>query len=170
MSVEAERSGKAGDDAKMLNTKKLAIGWRGAVCAAMVLCVAGVSRGQTKASGRDTARGPDPTGAMLRSWILPGWGQWYNGRKTKAAVVFVAEVGLAGYALWQDHLASQSATAEERLAREDRRNAALWWLAGVVLLSGLEAYVDAHLAGFDVAPNLSVEARAGPAVGLSVRF
>ena len=30
----------------------------------------------------------------MRSLAVPGWGQWYNEKKLKAAVVFAAELGI----------------------------------------------------------------------------
>ena len=114
---------------------------------------------------RDTTRLPDPRGAMLRSIVFPGWGQWYNGKKLKAAAVFAVEVGLIANAVYQNFLAGQASSEAERFVYTDRRNQSLWWLAGAILLSSLDAYVDAQLAGFDVGPDLSRAPAGGVVVG-----
>jgi|GEM_PF-1024301 hypothetical protein len=129
---------------------------RSVVVAAVGLGLIVPSALPAEAGKRDSLRLPNPTAAMIRSWLFPGWGQWYNGRKWKAAVFFTAEAGLIGYAVWENRRAAESTTEEERFQHQDRRNLALWWLAGAALLSGLEAYVDAHLAGFDVSSDLSL--------------
>ncbi len=120
---------------------------------------------------RDTTRLPDPRGAMLRSILFPGWGQWYNGKKLKAGLVFAVETGLVANAVYQNSLASRATDERERFVYIDRRNQSLWWLAGAVLLSSLDAYVDAQLAGFDVGPDLSWVPGRGLTVGakLSLR-
>ncbi len=103
---------------------------------------------------------------MTRSAILPGWGQWTNGRPWKAIGVTAMELG-AGWATLSAHQ-----DANDALARLDAANAALddqaaaqatadydaaynrrstWaWILGTTLaLSMLDAYVDAHLLQFD---------------------
>lgn len=137
------------------------------VSAVFVLLISRGASAQEADSSRMTGRLPNPTAAMVRSFILPGWGQWYNGRKWKAGLFFAAEVGLAAYALYQDQMAASAATYEDRFYCEDRRNLAFWWMAGTALLAGLDAYVDAHLAGFDVSEDLSVAPSLRPGVGLA---
>lgn len=46
----------------------------------------------------DTLRfNPDPTGALLRSAVFPGWGQLYNRKYIKSAVVAAGEILLIFY-------------------------------------------------------------------------
>ncbi len=96
-----------------------------------------------------------PRGAMLRSLAVPGWGQWYNGKKTKAVIIAGGEIGLIVDAIVLNQLAMAAKTADERYFYRDNRSLALWWLAGVILYSMADAYVDAHLYRFDESPDLS---------------
>ncbi|MBC7187323.1 MAG: hypothetical protein H5U38_09845 [Calditrichaeota bacterium] len=92
---------------------------------------------------------------MVRSLLVPGWGQWYNGKKWKAALAFGAEAGLAANAVVQNQYLQR---AEDPAAREyylSNRNTSNWILALVVLLSMLDAYVDAHFSDFDESPELT---------------
>ena len=58
------------------------------VLVALLWIPAGASAQQTDTVPVDTARGPSPAGAMLRSMILPGWGQLATGAEVRAAVYF----------------------------------------------------------------------------------
>ncbi|MDZ7291222.1 MAG: DUF5683 domain-containing protein [candidate division KSB1 bacterium] len=97
----------------------------------------------------------NPTGAMLRSLALPGWGQFYNGKYFKAALAFGAETGLVATAIYWNQRAVRTTDRDERLFYQNNRNTALWWLVGTILYSMLDAYVDASLSDFDESPNLS---------------
>jgi hypothetical protein len=104
-----------------------------------------------------------PTGAMLRSLAVPGWGQWYNGKKFKAVLAAGGELGLVVDAIWLNQLAVRSSNEYDRLYYQDNRSLAIWWLAGVILYSMADAYVDAHLFKFDESPALSMQpASSGP--------
>lgn len=96
----------------------------------------------------------DPTGAMLRSMIVPGWGQWYNGKRFKAFLVFGAEAGLIANTIYQNQKVQSSSTELEREFYLENRRLSNWWLAGVILYSMIDAYVDAHLSDFDESPDL----------------
>lgn len=99
---------------------------------------------------------PSPKGAMVRSIIFPGWGQWYNGKKIKAGLVFLTETGIIGGAIfWQNKKQNAQNPIDEEFYL-DNRNLAFWYLGGAILLSLADAYVDAHLAGFDVSPDLGL--------------
>jgi hypothetical protein len=99
-------------------------------------------------------------GALLRSVAVPGWGQLYNHKYVKSAVVFGAEsFFLIKAAQWWKKTEDQYDRVQETssgrdfntyINYRDRRNDYLW-LAGLsVFLSMFDAYVDAHLSGFDV--------------------
>jgi hypothetical protein len=92
-----------------------------------------------------------PTGVMLRSLAVPGWGQATNRSWIKAAIVAGGEIAL-GAALISDSRKLSRLTADdpEYSAVFDRRQREAWWLGGLVFLSMVDAYVDAHLKGFDV--------------------
>lgn len=103
----------------------------------------------------DSSRLPDPTGAMIRSILFPGWGQWYNGKRWKAALVFVVEAGIVANALYWDRKMKEATTSRERAWAQENRNVSFWYLGLAILISMGDAYIDAHLAGFDVSPDLS---------------
>ncbi len=103
-----------------------------------------------------------PMGALLRSVAVPGWGQFYNRKYLKSAVVFGAEATFLTMAAvdWNrmnehkknfqnpDHPARYWEFDQFEFY-EDRRNMFLWITAGIVFLSMFDAYVDAHLYNFE---------------------
>ena len=92
-----------------------------------------------------------PWGAVLRSAILPGWGQVYNQKYIKAGVVFSVNAAL----LWQilDYNKKWEDTKSESF--RDRRNLYTWYFGLAYLLTLVDAYVDATLFGFDDAMEIS---------------
>lgn len=114
--------------------------------------------GDTLKSGSAAARRPgkNPTGAMLRSLALPGWGQWYNGKRFKAVVVAGVEVGLVVDAIVQNQLAAASEDFYSREFYRNNRSLAIWWLGAAILYSMADAYVDAHLFDFDDSLDLTL--------------
>ena len=96
----------------------------------------------------------NPTGAMLRSIVFPGWGQWYNEKRFKAVLVFGVEVGIVVNTIRQNQKVQASKSDLEREFYLENRRLSNWWLAGAILLSTIDAYVDAHLYHFDESPNL----------------
>ena len=119
----------------------------------------------TKVSEPDTLmKGKSPTGALLRSVIFPGGGQFYNHKYLKGLVVFGTETTFITLAAieWsranthKKNFQNPNYPYSERLWEfeqyqfyEDRRNLFLWITAGVVFLSMFDAYVDAQLYNFD---------------------
>ncbi len=111
---------------------------------------------------------PSPTGAMVRSIIFPGWGQWYNHKKLKALLVFATESGIITTAVYWQRQSKRAPTHGEHDFDLDNRNLAFWYLGGAILLSMADAYIDAQLAGFDVSPDLSWQ-HGQPAFGFTLR-
>ncbi len=101
---------------------------------------------------------PSAHGALLRSAVLPGWGQFYNGRPVKG-LFFGAASATALTSVVVKHRRIRSApTPEEHQDRTARRNSRLLYFALSVALAAIDAYVDAHLADFgDVPSGFSVE-------------
>ncbi len=111
---------------------------------------------EKKVSARaDSVRLPSPRGAMIRSILFPGWGQYYNGKKLKAAFVFAVETGIISATVYWNGRAKRAQDAEHRSLYLEYRNRGIWYLGLAILLSVGDAYVDAQLAGFDVSPDLS---------------
>lgn len=112
---------------------------------------------QSDTAEADTARIiKSPRGAMLRSLILPGWGQLYNGKFIKAAV-FIAAESFIMYMYKKNHNNMKKAvSASEREYYMDQRNAYGWYMALAIILSITDAYVDAYLVNFDKDMKLSI--------------
>lgn len=104
-----------------------------------------------------------PMGALVRSVVIPGGGQFYNHKYIKGVVV----AGVESYfiykaAHWWGKTEDQynyvqtlpdnqkSAPFATYLSYRNRRNDFLWLTALTVFVSMFDAYVDAHLSGFDV--------------------
>jgi hypothetical protein len=97
----------------------------------------------------------------MRSAVVPGWGQATNGQWVKAALFAGAEGALLWGIVDEDRLRSEaSRNARERPEEAffwkdqadrhgERKRSYLWWTAFTILLSVGDAYVDAHLRGFD---------------------
>jgi hypothetical protein len=108
--------------------------------------------------------GKSPTGALVRSVVFPGGGQFYTHNYLKGLVVFGTETTFITLAAveWsranvhKKNFQNPHYPYSERLWEfdqyqfyEDQRNLFLWITAGVVFLSMFDAYVDAQLYNFD---------------------
>jgi hypothetical protein len=103
-----------------------------------------------------------PFWVMMRSAIVPGWGQLHNGKWWKAILLGGAESAFIYGVFYEDHLADQAAEKSRQRPDEEsfwrsvssrhkaNKRDYLWWGAFTILLSVGDAYVDAHLRGFDV--------------------
>ncbi len=121
----------------------------------------------------------NPTAALLRSAVLPGWGQFYNDEPVKGLVMGGVELGLLAL-LVGEHIAAESArydfaesgdpADEERYISHRENRLDLIWLTSAAWLYGmLDAYVDAHLFGF-VQENERFEKDIGIGAALFLRF
>ncbi|MBM3306773.1 MAG: hypothetical protein FJY74_00370 [Candidatus Eisenbacteria bacterium] len=129
-----------------------------------------------------------PTTAIVAGVAYPGLGQLVVGSELKAAAVGAAQAFLVGSVVLEDRWAREALRAhnetgsaadyEDYSRHYDRRTAFAWWALAVGLLSVADAYVDAHLLGFDepLIPgrrDADQEALSGSGalrVGLAVRF
>ncbi len=115
-----------------------------------------------------------PTGAILRSLALPGWGQYYVESYWKVPL-FLGAAGTCTYFIIDNNNSFNEKQKQidkallnnpndpnitlYKLQREtyrDNRDQAAFFLAGVYLLSAVDAYVGAHLFDFDVSDNISL--------------
>jgi len=149
--------------------------FRAAIFLLGVLALANVCRAQTAAvpTPRDSTatrlafkKKSSPRSVMLRSLVVPGWGQYYNRQHLKAALVGGAEVGLVVTAIYWNGKANGANNRDDKLFYQNNRNTANWFLLGTVVLSLLDAYVDASLADFDESPDLSFTPAATRAGGV----
>jgi len=93
-----------------------------------------------------------PKSAMIRSAIIPGWGQWSNGKKIKS----IAVASIEGYLLynfvdyWKKYNMAVNEENEQdiELFRNERSKYG-WWLFLGHILSLMDAYVDAYLTDFN---------------------
>ncbi len=108
---------------------------------------------------QDTIETKSPTGAMLRSLALPGWGQFYNGKWFKGVLAMGVETGLVLNAIYLDAQLDNSTDPFNQEFYRNNRNLSFWWLGATILLSMLDAYVDAHLYHFDESSDLSFQCR-----------
>ena len=90
--------------------------------------------------------GKSPTQAMIRSLLLPGWGQVYNDKKIKGALVATAEISsVVAFFVRRDQISREVVPVGE----PPKRNLYLLTTIGIVFYSVVDAFVDAHLDGFD---------------------
>jgi hypothetical protein len=116
---------------------------------------------------------------LLKSFVLPGWGQFYNEEPVKGLLYGAAELGLLGLVLYEN--------SEARYARDmfmetelpywqnnydthsSLRRDFIWYTAGAWIVGMLDAYVDASLFSFE-AENRKFENDAGFGAGLVINF
>ena len=130
---------------------------------------------KTDTVAADSLALPSPRGAFLRSAVVPGWGQYYNGKPFRA-VAFCG--GVASLVAWAVSAQQELGRLDDELtnlrqtspgswyqielleqAHQDqaaRRNTRVLYVALGVTFTALEAYVDAHLASLDEEPKLSL--------------
>ena len=138
---------------------RLACGWTSLLLALLAGHPAGAAGAETDSTRTDTL--PSAHGALLRSAVLPGWGQFYNGRPVKG-LFFGAASATALTSVVVEHRRIRSApTPEAHQDRTARRNSRLLYLVLSVALAAIDAYVDAHLADFGT--EMQVEMRRGKA-------
>lgn len=141
-----------------------------------MLVMAIVPQGYCQAPDSAEVRKTNPTGALLRSAFVPGWGQLYN-RKYIKAVIFAAGEGWLVYGIYDDWKKAnrhednfksafddpiyQAAEFEKYESARDSRNLKMWFLAAAIFYSMFDAYVDAQLSDFEQADK-AFEVYLGP--------
>lgn len=119
------------------------------VFVALLLLAPSLSPAEEAAADSSVA-GPTPRGALWRSLLLPGWGQFYNGKPLKGLVLGGISAGLAVGALRAANDVDGAPTPEIHQDRAARRNTRILYVAMAFTVSALDAYIDAHLATLDV--------------------
>ncbi len=104
-----------------------------------------------------------PWGAVLRSAVIPGWGQFYNESYLKIPVIWGLGIWF-GYE-WQQYndlyvayrnRFNRSGSANDRsnqIFYRDQRDLFTIYMVIVYLANLIDAYVDANLFDFDVSEN-----------------
>jgi hypothetical protein len=127
-------------------------------------------------------------GAVLRSAVLPGWGQYYNESYWKVPIV----LGISGFLIYgmisehqnfteysdlydatvtEDNPSGNLLLKRYREFYRDNRDTYGWWLFVTYLLQLADAYVDAALFSFDVSPESSLTLLPRPGgMGMQLRF
>lgn len=104
----------------------------------------------------------NPTLALFKSMLIPGWGQIGNKKYVKAGIFAALDVWFISSAIHYGQQASdfremyQNATElstrnelySSFLDRKDQRNKFTWFAVIVSFISMFDAYVDAHLSGY----------------------
>src|SRR5262245_36543388 len=118
-------------------------------------------------AAKPAGRWDAPRYVMMRSAILPGWGQFHNHAWIKGLAVAGGEIALITGLLDDNReLGRLSKAADDAVAAGDEiaYNAAVnaynntlaqstsrkWWLGGLLAYALADAYVDAHFARFNV--------------------
>jgi hypothetical protein len=106
-----------------------------------------------------------PTSKLFRSVLFPGWGQWSNGKKQKAAIYFAIETYFLTRALiWRDRAGDRLRVWQSSIdpnegcnttecqrafndydSARDRRNYFYWLTGATIFVSMFDAYADAYL-------------------------
>lgn len=108
--------------------------------------------------------GKSPSKAALYSFVLPGGGQYYNEAYLKTLFWGGSEIGfitLTAYhhSKFNDYKDKRTqAISSEEWKKWDKkagdqlhkRNNGFWWLGSTIILSMVDAYVDASLFDYDV--------------------
>jgi hypothetical protein len=125
-----------------------------------------------------------PWGAVLRSVVLPGWGQIYNESYWKAPIVW----GIAGWLIYnwvdnnrlykqykQDYINAYNSGITGKTADDfkeyrdfyrDQRDLFTIYMGLTYILTLVDAYVDAHLFDFTVEENFLQQ----PMLGIKFNF
>jgi hypothetical protein len=143
---------------------------------------------------------PNPKKAMLLSFFLPGAGQIYNKKYWKAPIAIGGTIGMAyviryntrGFNFYNDELAAREDESDnlepdprlvdwtredldrERNRWEKQKELSYIGLIGVQLFTGIDAFVDAHLNGYEINEDLtlkiepSFEALSGTSMAMGV--
>ena len=112
---------------------------------------------EVEADSTRTAALPSAHGALLRSAVLPGWGQFYNGRPIKGLFCGAASATTLTAVVVEHRRIRSAPTPEEHQDRTARRNSRLLYFALSVALAAIDAYVDAHLADFGTAMQVEMQ-------------
>jgi len=110
-----------------------------------------------------------PRSAMIRSALIPGWGQWSNDKKIKSILVASVESYLIYNFVdsWEKYDNTADETSKEHY--RDERSKYGWWFFLAHILSMMDAYVDAYLRNFK--ENMDINTTANySGISISLKF
>ena len=111
-----------------------------------------------------------PRGALIRSSILPGWGQLRNGKRAKAVLFAGAAGGFLSAAILDVRAVRRAVTPEKKEDRVARRNTRFLYFFIAATLAGLDAFVDTHLGDFGDEPVMSSSRLSSPQIRCRLSF
>ncbi len=111
-----------------------------------------------------------PRGALIRSSILPGWGQLRNGKRAKAVLFAGAAGGFLSAAILDVRAVRRAVTAEKKEDRVARRNSRFLYFFIAATLAGLDAFVDTHLGDFGDEPVMPSSRLSSPQIRCRLLF
>ncbi|MFC1563183.1 DUF5683 domain-containing protein, partial [candidate division KSB1 bacterium] len=116
----------------------------------------------------DTLEVKSPSGAAIRSLLIPGLGQIYNGKKLKAFLAAASE-GILIYSVYYEN---KKFNDTNDIIYRDRRNTLEWCFLFVLGISVVDAYVDAYLDRFNEEMSISFAGfnKEFMSVSLSLKF
>jgi hypothetical protein len=92
-----------------------------------------------------------PWGAVLRSAVIPGWGQLYTEEYVKAGLALT----INGFFLYQIYHYEMKWRDTKKQDYREKRNDYTWYFAISYLLTLVDAYINAYLYKFDEAMEIS---------------
>ena len=144
--------------------------------------VGGTDSDSSKKSSADTAAfvmQKSPLGAVVRSAIIPGWGQLYNRSYWKIPLV-LGLTGFLAYGIVTEHnsfldyrdryaatvtLSNPTGNLVLKQFREfyrNNRDTYGWWFLITYLIQIADAFVDAHLYDFDISDEVHAMLHVSP--------
>jgi len=93
-----------------------------------------------------------PWGAVAKSAMLPGWGQFYNEEYIKGIISFLLVADFTRKAIINDIKYKRTRSAENR----ERRSVNTWYAGLAYALNMVDSYVDAYLYKFDETMELTI--------------
>ena len=128
------------------------------------------SKGQIDSTTQESYHSPHK--ASVLSAVLPGAGQFYNGKYWKAPIIYAGFMG-SGYAFYTNSVALQetndrfremyangAAPSPQEIADRDQlrvnRDIGGLFFVGIYILQIIDATVDAHFYKFDINQSLSL--------------
>lgn len=132
------------------------------------------------------SKSKSPTGAVLRSLALPGWGQYYVESYWKAPL-FLAGWGTVVFFIIDNHI--KYADAADKYANytgtnlieknylfrtreyfRDYRDLNALYLLGIYIISTIDAYVGANMFEFNVDDNIAINYNINKSGNFEIKF